>query len=74
MEYFWINVSYLIMGMYSISLLLVLFYSLAQLNLLSNYKRANQNKEELPPLDISTPNKVPYATIQLPVFNELYVM
>lgn len=74
MEYFWINVSYLIMGMYALSLLLVFFYSLAQLNLLSNYKKAHKKKEPLPILDISNPSKVPYVTIQLPVFNELYVM
>lgn len=62
------------MGLYSLSLLLVLFYSLAQLNLLFHYKRAQKNKPALTHLDISDPNKVPFVTIQLPVFNELYVM
>src|SRR5690606_10447178 len=33
-----------------------------------------KNKEILPELDISDPYKVPYVTIQLPVYNELYVI
>lgn len=74
MEYFWLNLSFLVMGLYSLSLLLVFFYSLAQLNLLFHYKRAQKNKPALTHLDISDPNKVPFVTIQLPVFNELYVM
>lgn len=74
MEYFWLNISFLVMGLYSISLLLVFFYSLAQLNLLFHYKKAQKNKPSLIHLDLSDPTKVPYVTIQLPVFNELYVM
>ena len=74
MEYFWLNMSYIIMGLYSLSLLLVFFYSLAQLNLLFSYKKAQNNKPKLQPLDTSDLNKVPYVTVQLPVFNELYVM
>jgi len=74
MEYFWLNVSFIVMGLYSFSLLLVFFYSLAQLNLLFNYKRAQKNKPQLTPLDTSNLDKVPFVTIQLPVFNELYVM
>ena len=74
MEHFWLNISFLVMGVYAFSLLLVFFYSLAQLNLLFNYRKAQKNKPKLIPLDISSPGKVPYVTIQLPVFNELYVM
>ena len=74
MEHFWLNISFLVMGLYAFSLLLVFFYSLAQLHLLFNYKKAQNNKPELTPLDVSDIEKVPYVTIQLPVFNELYVM
>ena len=74
MEHFWLNISFLVMGVYAFSLLLVFFYSLAQLNLLFNYRKAQKNKPNLTPLDLSSPEKVPYVTIQLPVFNELYVM
>jgi len=74
MDYFLLNFSFLVMGLYAVSLLLVLFYSLAQLNLLFNYKKAQKNKPKLTNLDTTDITKVPYVTIQLPVFNELYVM
>ncbi len=59
---------------YSISLVLILFYAFAQLNLLFNYIRAQKRVDNGPLLDLSNPNEVPYVTIQLPVFNEAYVM
>ncbi|WP_052158401.1 cellulose synthase family protein [Lacinutrix jangbogonensis] len=49
-------------------------YSLAQLNLLFNYLSAQKKQIKTPPLDFNNPNEVPYVTIQLPVFNEEYVM
>ena len=39
-----------------------------------NYIQFQKKKEKPSVLDISNPEKVPYVTIQLPVFNELYVM
>lgn len=74
MEYFWLNLSLLIMGLYALSLLLVFFYSLSQLSLLFSYKKAQESKPTLPLLNTSDLSLVPYVTIQLPVFNELYVM
>jgi cellulose synthase/poly-beta-1,6-N-acetylglucosamine synthase-like glycosyltransferase len=55
-------------------LLLILFYSLAQLNLLINYLKSEKGKKILPELNISDPEKVSYVTIQLPIYNEMYVM
>ncbi|WP_369806633.1 cellulose synthase family protein [Lacinutrix sp. Bg11-31] len=49
-------------------------YALAQLNLLFNYLSAQKKKVKTPFLDFNNPDKVPYVTIQLPVFNEEYVM
>ena len=74
MENIWLYLSLLLMLLYSVSLTLVLFYSLSQLNLLWNYIQFQKKKEKPTVLDISNPEKVPYVTIQLPVFNELYVM
>ncbi|MDO6738170.1 cellulose synthase family protein [Wenyingzhuangia sp. 2_MG-2023] len=75
---FWFTLSWFLMIVYVISLLMVLFYALAQLNLLFNYLRAvkknNQEKESCPQYDLKNPNEIPYVTIQLPVFNEKYVM
>jgi cellulose synthase/poly-beta-1,6-N-acetylglucosamine synthase-like glycosyltransferase len=49
-------------------------YALAQLNLLFNYLKARKQKDNSIKFDLSNPKEVPYITIQLPVFNELYVM
>ncbi|MCO7184396.1 glycosyltransferase family 2 protein [Tenacibaculum sp. XPcli2-G] len=65
---------YIIITLYTISLVLILLYAIAQLNLLINYLKAQKKKESAPKLDLSDINKVPYVTIQLPVYNELYVM
>ena len=59
---------------YTIALLLIFMYALAQLNLLFNYLSAKKTFAEKKPLDVSNPSEVPYVTIQLPVFNEMYVM
>ena len=70
----WLYLSILLMIIYSISLILVLFYSLSQLNLLWNYVQYKKKKEKHPLLDLTKSESVPFITIQLPVFNELYVM
>lgn len=59
---------------YSASLIMILFYALAQLNLLFNYL-SSKKKENIKILfqELSE-DQIPYVTIQLPVFNELYVM
>ncbi|WP_038531979.1 cellulose synthase family protein [Formosa agariphila] len=61
-------------AIYSTSLALIFMYALAQLNLLFNYLAAHKKKSQLPPLDLSKDKDVPTVTIQLPVFNEMYVM
>ncbi|WP_346880972.1 cellulose synthase family protein [uncultured Algibacter sp.] len=59
---------------YTISLMLIFLYALAQLNLLFNYLSSKKNKDNCSKLDLSNPNEVPFVTIQLPVYNEMYVM
>ena len=59
---------------YSISLILIFMYALAQLNLMFNYLAAQRKKDKCPKFNLNNPEEVPYVTIQLPVFNELYVM
>lgn len=59
---------------YSTSLVMILFYAFAQLNLLFNYLAARKNTVTGPTFDLDNPAEVPYVTIQLPVFNEAYVM
>lgn len=63
-----------IIVIYTIALLIIFAYSLSQLNLLFNYLRAQRKKDAAPQFDFSDPAQIPYITIQLPVYNELYVM
>jgi len=59
---------------YTISLLLIFMYAIAQLNLLLNYLASKKVKDNSPLFDFSKPEEIPYVTIQLPVYNEMYVM
>lgn len=65
---------YIIIVLYSISLLLIFMYALAQLNLLFNYLSSKNKKDDSEKFNLDNPEEVPYVTIQLPVYNELYVM
>ncbi len=64
----------IIILIYSIALLLILLYALAQLNLLFNYLKARKQHQNSPVFDFSKDEEIPFVTIQLPVYNELYVM
>ena len=64
----------IIIVIYTIALSLIFLYALAQLNLLFNYLTASKNNNNDPKFDFSNPDEIPYVTIQLPVYNELYVM
>lgn len=49
-------------------------YALAQLNLLYNYLSSKKKRTHCETFNLDNPKEVPYVTIQLPVFNEMYVM
>ena len=60
---------------YTIALVLIFLYALAQLNLLFNYLGARKKTQaHCEQFDFSQPEEIPFVTIQLPVYNELYVM
>ncbi|TWO33339.1 glycosyltransferase [Seonamhaeicola sediminis] len=63
----------IIIVIYTIAILLIFLYALAQLNLLFNYISAKR-KNNSAKFNLSNPDEVPYVTIQLPVYNEMYVM
>src|SRR6056297_1420237 len=69
-----LTIAYIIVAVYSISLLLIFFYSLAQLNLLVNYLGQKRQNQTAPKFNLLDPKEIPYVTIQLPVYNEEYVM
>ncbi len=64
----------IIILVYSTALILIFMYALAQLNLLFNYLSANRRDLGCKKIDLNNPKEVPFVTIQLPVYNELYVM
>lgn len=59
---------------YTLALSLIFLYSLAQLNLLFNYIKAQKKEDDCPKFDFSNPDEIPVVTLQLPVYNELYVV
>lgn len=62
-----------LIGLYTACLLYMTFFCLVQLNLLKAYRKQKQNKKNLPPFSADDPN-LPDVTVQLPIFNELYVV
>ena len=66
--------AYVIIGIYTIALVLIFLYSLAQLNLLVNYLSTKRRNEEAPKFNLLDPKEIPYVTIQLPIYNEKYVV
>jgi cellulose synthase/poly-beta-1,6-N-acetylglucosamine synthase-like glycosyltransferase len=64
----------IIIIVYSAALIMIFMYALAQLNLLFNYLSAQKKQDQAPKFDLSNPDEIPFVTIQLPVYNELYVM
>ena len=54
---------YIIIVIYSISILLIFLYSLAQLNLLFNYLSANKKEDTSPKFNFENSEEIPYITI-----------
>ena len=61
---------YTLFGIYVFSLLCILTYSIVQGHLTFLYVKSKKVKQVNPEL----PEKLPFVTIQLPIFNELYVV
>ncbi len=62
---------YFLCVLYGLGMLFILVYSLAQGHLLFHFLKARKNKNNPPPPD---PKIWPTVTVQLPVFNEVYVV
>jgi cellulose synthase/poly-beta-1,6-N-acetylglucosamine synthase-like glycosyltransferase len=57
--------------LYGFFLLFIFLYSLVQLNLAIQFVKKNKRKREMP---VIAEDDFPYVTVQLPVFNEMYVI
>jgi cellulose synthase/poly-beta-1,6-N-acetylglucosamine synthase-like glycosyltransferase len=66
--------SKLILIIYCFAILLLFFYSLAQFNLLFNYLKSKKKNPNLEQLNFSNDSEIPFVTIQLPLYNEKYVV
>lgn len=66
--------SYIILFFYCLAIVLIFFYSLAQLNLLVNYLKSKKQNSTKVQFDFNIPSEIPCVTVQLPVFNEKYVI
>ena len=69
-----IYLQYLVIIIYTIAIVLIFMYALAQLNLLYNYLTSKKKRDKCDTFDLNNPDEVPLVTVQLPVFNEMYVM
>ena len=74
MEIAWTEIikyfSFGILGIYILCLIFIFIYSLTQLNMLRYFISYQKKKKSIP----SLPNDLPFITIQLPLYNELYVV
>ncbi len=62
----------LVLTLYTLSMLVIFLYSIAQAQLVYWYLKAK--KANVPPLARLSEKSLPIVTVQLPVFNELYVV
>ena len=63
----------IIITLYTVAIFLIFMYAIAQLNLLFNYLSSKKKKDNSPTFNFDNQEEIP-LTIQLPVFNEIYVM
>ncbi|MBZ9787410.1 glycosyltransferase family 2 protein [Psychroflexus sp. CAK57W] len=63
-------IDYFIIGLYTLALFVILVYSLLQLQLVLNYKKAKKQKTNI----TQKPADWPKVTVQLPLYNEKYVV
>lgn len=64
----------ILLFVYSIALIYITVYCLMQVQLLYFYTRKNANGKRTELLEANMDKSLPFVTIQLPIFNELYVV
>ncbi|MEZ4777552.1 MAG: glycosyltransferase family 2 protein [Bacteroidia bacterium] len=63
---------YIVLGLYGLSMMLIVAYSLGQFHLVVTFIR--NRKKYQPELPLTGNDNLPFVTVQLPVYNELYVV
>lgn len=69
-----LQLSYIILTIYCLAILLLFFYGFSQLNLLINYLKNQKKTDKSIQFDFTIPSEIPQVTIQLPIYNEKYVV
>ena len=65
---------WILLGIYWGAMSIILIFSLIQFSLVKSYRKSKKLEEEtLPPLNVHSDN-VPFVTVQLPLYNEEYVV
>ena len=66
--------AYIILFVYTLALIYITGYCLIQFHLLFYYKRYHRNVQQ-PVEEVQDKNEdLPFVTVQLPIFNEMYVV
>ena len=63
-------IGYVIFGVYLLSFFIILMYSLVQAHLTFLYLKSKRQRADV----FELPEELPHVTIQLPIYNELYVV
>lgn len=65
---------YIVAGIYFTALFYVTIYCMMQFHLLYHYKKHHIGLKAHPELKVKIEGELPFVTIQLPIFNEMYVV
>ena len=66
-------IAYTILSIYTFALVYITIYCALQFHLLFYYKKHHAAPKELPP-QFKAEEELPFVTVQLPIFNEMYVV
>jgi len=66
--------AYAVLGIYCIALFYITSYCLLQFHLLYKYSRGQQGTIEKDTKELTNNAALPFVTVQLPIYNELYVI
>ena len=64
----------IILAIYGLALTFILLYSIIQFNLVLLYRKARKNADQDGESPTPSTEELPYVTVQLPLYNELYVV
>ena len=70
----WLGLAWVAIVLYSLALVLILVFSSTQAMLAWNYNQSQKNPSQSPQWDFNQGDSYPMVSVQLPIFNELYVI